>query len=93
LVSSIVSSSKTNYNLEEWVSLSVVLYRVIVICLSTASVNDKATETLEMIDDVPVENYTEEIKSFRDFVTTTKVSLSGLKLFSITKGLILTVSR
>jgi hypothetical protein len=85
------SSKNKTYKLEEWISLSVVIFRMLAVCWSAAAIHEKSSDTVGTLDDVPIDNNTQEVKMFREFASSTKVVLSGLRLFSITKGLILTV--
>lgn len=75
-----------------WTTLIQLIFRVLTVCFFAAKINENSSKTTAIINTVPVENGVAEIKHFQDFLANTKVFLTGMGLFSLTKGLILTVS-
>lgn len=72
--------------------LAMLASRMISVCYHAASIHEKSMETLELVNSIPVENDMPEIKQFKSFLASTKVLLTAMGYFSLTKGLILTVS-
>ena len=77
--------------LPEWISIILPLCRMIAVCYFASKINDRSLETIEIINSISVENDMTEIRHFHDFLATTKVALSGMGFFFLTKRLIFTV--
>lgn len=64
---------------------------MLAVCYFGAKVNGGASDTMVIINSVPVTNNLGEIKHFHNFLTSSRVALTGNGFFALTKGLILTV--
>lgn len=89
LSSSFFTSAPRADSIPQWVGLIQLSFRMFSVCHFTAKLNEVASRTTQIINGVPVSNNSAEIKQFHDFLTTTKVALTGMGFFSLTKGLML----
>lgn len=85
------SSPTLTNNIPLWISLFDVSFRLLSVCYLAARVHETAAKTSHIINSVPIGNTVAEIKQFHDFLATTKIALSGMGFFSLTKGLMLKV--
>lgn len=91
LFSSFFSSPTIVDSLPRWASLVLISYRMLAVCFFAAKVHEQASNTAEIMNSIPVANSLSEIKHFHDFLTTSRIALTGMGFFALKKGLILTV--
>lgn len=91
--SSFFASPSIIDSLPRWASLILIGYRMLAVCYFAAAVHEKAANTAEIMNTVPVTSNLAEIKHFQNFLTSSRVALTGRGFFALKKGLILTVER
>lgn len=90
--STFFATRHTSDSLPQWISLILLIHRLLAVCYCAAKVADRSSETIAILNCVSPMNSLSEIKHFQEFLSTSKNVLTGLGYFSLTKGLILTVS-
>ncbi|TDG48489.1 hypothetical protein AWZ03_005033 [Drosophila navojoa] len=83
------SASHTAYF---WFSLSYLLSRTLILSLYSASVNDESKRPLAIFQLVPRPYWCIELKRFSEEVHMDQVALTGLKLFRLTRGVVIAVA-
>ncbi|EDW19618.1 gustatory receptor 64e [Drosophila mojavensis] len=83
------SASHTAYF---WFSLSYLLSRTLILSLYSASVNDESKRPLAIFQLVPRPYWCTELKRFSEEVHMDQVALTGLKLFRLTRGVVIAVA-
>ncbi|KAK2575502.1 hypothetical protein KPH14_011223 [Odynerus spinipes] len=73
-------------------SFGFLLSRTTAVSLYAASVHDESRLPAPMLYSVSSANYSTEVMRFLTQVTTDNISLTGMKFFSVTRGLVLTVA-
>ncbi|XP_030378343.1 gustatory receptor 5a for trehalose [Scaptodrosophila lebanonensis] len=73
-------------------SLSFLLIRSLAVLLYVSAVNERANEPLGLLRLVPAATYNEEVARFGNELAGEEVALSGLRFFSVTRKLVLTVA-
>jgi hypothetical protein len=72
-----------------WVGLIVLCGRTLAVCFFSSKINDESLKTARILHDISGD--TSEVKAFQHFLSSNKIALSGMGLFSMTKQIILTV--
>ncbi|XP_052747521.1 gustatory receptor for sugar taste 64e-like [Bicyclus anynana] len=73
-------------------SLTYLITRSVAVSLIASQVNSASMVPAPVLYDVPSPVYCVEVQRFLDQVNGNKVALSGLQFFSVTRGLLLTVT-
>lgn len=68
-------------------------WRMVMLILHAAKINDTSSETIRVLSDVPTDNTRAEIRYFREYLATSRVALTGRGYFALTKRLLLTVNQ
>lgn len=74
-----------------WYSLIFLCSRMLFVCYFASNVYDESLKLLTIIHSVPSICYNQIIKRFLDHLKSTKIALSGMGLFFVTKPMILGV--
>ncbi|EGI60659.1 Putative gustatory receptor 64f [Acromyrmex echinatior] len=73
-------------------SFGFLLARTMAVSLYAASIHDESRLPAPILYSVTSSGYSNEVSRFLTQVTTDNISLTGMKFFSITRGLVLTVA-
>ncbi|XP_049948247.1 gustatory receptor for sugar taste 64a-like [Schistocerca serialis cubense] len=92
LFNSLKKTVKTLHLVYFYVSFAVLLGRTIAVLFLAARVNDQSKGPLPVLFQVPSDSYCVEVERLMDQVIWDEVAFTGLKFFSITRKLILTVA-
>lgn len=75
-----------------WFSLSFIIARTLIVCLSAASINDESKKAIDVLRAVPYCSWCTEVQRFTEEVVNSTIALSGMRFFHLTRGIILSVS-
>lgn len=75
-----------------WVSLLYLIGRTIAVSLYSASINDESKKPLDVFRAVSRQDWCIEVKRFSEEVANDVIALSGMKFFSLTRRLVLSVA-
>ncbi|CAH1369044.1 unnamed protein product, partial [Tenebrio molitor] len=73
-------------------SFGLLILRTVCLCLIGAKVNDESIKPLPILNSVPSDIYNIEIQRLIQQIASTPVAITGKNIFSITKGLILSIA-
>lgn len=90
--SSIVALSSFAENVPIIITLSTNLITFLLLCFFASQVHESAAETSRILSKTSDIDYPAEMIQFQYFLNSTKIALSGKGFFSITKGMMLSVS-
>lgn len=83
------SASRILYS---WVSAFILIVRTLAVFLVASRVNDESKKTIKILHYVPSNLWDMEVKRFTNDIFCNTVALSGMKFFSLTHTLILSVA-
>lgn len=75
-----------------WVSLSFLITRTLAVSLFASYIHDESKKTYDALRTIPRYSWCIEAYRFSEEIVNETVALSGMKLFHLTRQLILTVS-
>ncbi|XP_063220885.1 gustatory receptor for sugar taste 64f-like [Bacillus rossius redtenbacheri] len=73
-------------------SVGFLLLRIVLVAINAAAINDESKEPKTIIFSVPSRSFSSEVQRFLLQVTFDEVVLTGMKFFSVTRSLILTIA-
>lgn len=76
-----------------WYSILFVILRMCAASFSMASVNDESKKPIQILREVFSRSWNIETERFLNDVVNDDVALSGMRFFSVTRKLVLTVSK
>lgn len=71
--------------------LIIMFWQILMLIFHASKINESASATIRVLNDVPADSRIDEIKYFREYLATNRVALTGCGYFALTKGLMLTV--
>ncbi|KAG5679768.1 hypothetical protein PVAND_009308 [Polypedilum vanderplanki] len=75
-----------------WMALIVLCSRTLAVCFFSSKINDESLKTARILHETSCGSNLSEIKAFQNFLSSNKIALSGMGLFTMTKQIILTLS-
>lgn len=72
--------------------LIIMFWQILMLIFQASKINEAASATIRVLNDVPADSRIDEIKYFREYLATNRVALTGQGYFALTKSLMLTVS-
>lgn len=74
-----------------WFSLVLIILRTCAVTFSLANINDESKKPINILRSIPSESWNSETERFLNDVINNNVALTGLRLFSINRKLVLSV--
>lgn len=86
------TSSQASRILYVWIALLFVIARSLAVFLVASHVNNESKKTIKILHFVPSNLWDMEVKRFADEISCNTAALSGMKFFSLTHTLVLSVA-